>query len=85
MSMYAEDPRVAWRDDSSPDGLVCAILDPENDDNHRVVETWGHRCIVRGATCRSASLIDPGDRYGQRLLMFDTTDEAIYAVIGDPQ
>jgi hypothetical protein len=82
-SAYCWDTRVAW--DKLPGGVLAALIDPiDTDANSRLVMGEPGAFVVKGAVNESASLRDGGDRYNERLAMFQTVDEAIAAVIGDP-
>lgn len=83
-SMYGRDVRVQWPRDGWHPNWLAYLPDPSDRNNDRVVEIAGGAFVVRGATNGYATLMDPSDKYQQKILIFSSVDEAIFAVIGEP-
>ncbi len=85
MSRYRNDSRVVLHDDGT------AILPDSRDyegepSGHWVVEHAGHGgFMLRNEGGGQGYVTDEGDRYNQRPKVFDTCDDAIGYVIGEPQ
>jgi hypothetical protein len=81
VSKYFSDPGVVLHDDGTatipdlPGGTTGAWL----------VEHSGHGGFVLRNGGDQGYVTDEGDRYNQRRKVFDTRDDAIAYVIGDPQ
>lgn len=73
-SRYGNDPRVRANDDGS-------FTLPGPIDGDWQIRNVGHGWAAEGV---DQALTDPGDRYNRRLQVFDTADEAIAAIIGEP-
>lgn len=85
MSAYKNDPRVRWPGADWPPHIQAMIPDPDGDCTRLVQSDESGRFVVVGATLDDATLTDPGDRYNRRLQVFTSVDEAISAIIGEPQ
>lgn len=76
MSAYANDPRVVDNQNST-----FTIPGPVSGD--WTIEPYGNGHIAVSAI--GGPIKDPGDRYNQRPQLFASADDAIAAVIGEPQ
>lgn len=80
-SLYDTDSRVEVRGDGT--AVIHAAEGYESEG------AWEIERLHDGFTVRNTGdqgiMTDPGDRYNQRPRVFATADEAIHAVIGDPQ
>jgi hypothetical protein len=84
-SAYWRDGRVSWPGGpGAPADVIAVISDPVDENNSRIVMPSPHRngFVVRGNYEHAADVTGPRD--GQ-LLVFATVDEAIRAVVGEPQ
>lgn len=76
MSAYTNDPRVV----ANPDGTYT-LPDPVS--GNWTIEPYGDGHIAISAV--GGPIKDPGDRYNQRPQIYGSADNAIAAVIGEPQ
>lgn len=80
-SRYGSDSRVEVHGDGTATIFPAEGYESEGSWE---IEHGGGGFTVRN-TGDQGMMTDPGDRYNQRPRVFDTADETIRAVIGDPQ
>jgi hypothetical protein len=81
VSAYVNDPRVVLRGDGT--AIVPAMPGFEHEGDWEVYSV-ANGCAVRN-TADQGYVTDEGDRYNQRPKVFATCDDAIAAIIGEPQ
>jgi hypothetical protein len=82
MSKYANDPRVVLHADGT--ATIPASPGYKHEGDWLVEHTPGG-FVVRNDGGDQGYATDGGDRYNQRPKVFDTADEAVFHVIGDPE